>query len=467
MGHVVVLHALCRLELLLAGGDLVTALTEAQTTLRAIGDRRFGPVLHRPLLDVHDRRLRTLASQLVTSTLDPWQAFDVAERVRAGVSHHPPTRAARHPALADRLTQIRFLTRAIGMTSRDDPEWDSLHRQLEQMRREAALLGWVEQAQPPTDPWPLAERLGARALIAFTEAWDGLLLVVLVDHEAFVTRLGDAERCFEGVRQLHADLAAVAPDNLPTPLADAISTAVQRRAAWLDEVLVRPLADRIADRDLVVLPTGALYPLPWTTLPSLRGRAVVVSPSATAWVERHDDNRQENGRVVIVVGPHAASDVAALPRHHSHADLFAGRLARAEDVLSAMEGASLVHLAVWGVHRPENTAFSAVRLHDRVIYAHEVGDLKQPPGVVLLDGEDLRPGDAGSGEEVFGFAGGLIKAGVRSVVVAAARTGARTGADAVREFHTAIARGESPARAVAAINARNPLRRTFLCIGYG
>ncbi|WP_433270838.1 CHAT domain-containing protein [Actinosynnema sp. CS-041913] len=464
---VVVLHALCRVELLMAEGDMVMAQTEAQTALREIGDRRSGPVLHRPLLDVHDRRLRTLASQLVTSTLDPWQAFDVAERVRAGVSNHPSTRAARHPALADRLTQIRFLTRAIGMTSRHDPEWDTLHRQLEQMRREAALLGWVEQTHAPTDPRRLAERLGARALIAFTEAWDGLLAVVLVERRAFVTRLGDAARCFEGVRQLHADLAAVAPDNLPSPLAAAISTAAQRRAAWLDELLVRPLADRIADRDLVVLPTGALYPLPWTTLPSLRGRVVVVSPSATAWAERHDDNRQGNGRVVIVAGPHAAPDVAALPRHHQHADLFAGRRARADDVLSAMDGASLVHLAVRGVHQPENTAFSAVRLHDRVIYAHEIGDLKQPPGIVLLDGEDLRAGEVGSGDEAFGFAGGLIKSGARSVVVAAARTGAQTGAEAVREFHTAIARGESPARAVAAINARNPMRRTFLCIGHG
>ncbi|MCC8246634.1 CHAT domain-containing protein [Saccharothrix luteola] len=461
---IVVLRTLCHVELLVALGDPTRALAGARAALRKI-DRFSGPVLYRPLLDVHDRRLTALTSQLVSSAVDPWQVLDITEQTRSAAARQVPTRAALHPALADRLTQIRFLTRAVGTTSRDDPEWDALHRRLARMRREAALLGWVEQAHHPVSPRHLAARLGERALVAFTEAWDGLLAVVLVDRTATVVRLGDAARSAEDVRELHADLDAIAPDNLPRPLVDVIAASARRRAAWLDEVLLRPLADRIADRDLVVLPTGVLHALPWSTLPSLHGRTVVVAPSATAWVERHDDDRRGDGRVVVVAGPKSAPDVTRLLRYHRRVDLLAGERARGDDVLSAMDNATLVHLAASGEHQPENTAFSAVRLHDRLVYAHEIGDLKQPPDIVLLDGADLQGGQVGTGAATLGFAGGLIKAGVRSVVVAAARTGVGTGAAAVREFHAALAQGEGPARAVATINARNPLRRTFVCIG--
>ncbi|MFD7654541.1 CHAT domain-containing protein [Actinosynnema sp. NPDC059797] len=463
---IVILRALCRIELLIAQGDPTRALAEARVALEGI-DRSVGPVLCRPLLDVHDRRLTALTSRLVSSALDPWQVLDVTERTRAGVARQVPTHAALHPALTDRLTQIRFLTRAIGTTSRADPTWDALHRRLARMRREAALLGWMEQAHDPVAPQHLATRLGARALIAFTEAWDGLLAVVLVDHTATVVRLGDVAGSFEDVRGLHADLNAIAPDNLPRSLVDVIVASARHRAARLDEVLLEPLADRIADRDLVVLPTGVLHVLPWSTLPSLQGRAVVVAPSATAWVERHDDDRRGDGRVVVVAGPKSTPDVTRPLRHHHRVNLLANERALADDVLSAMDNATLVHLAASGEHQPENTAFSTVRLHDRAVHAHEIGDLKQPPDIVLLDGANLQGGQAGAGAEMLGFAGGLIKAGVRTVVVAAARTGIDTGADAVREFHAAVARGESPARAVATINARNPLRRTFLCIGHG
>jgi len=52
----------------------------------------------------------------------------------------------------------------------------------------------------------------------------------------------------------------------------------------------------------VIVPTGVLHALPWGALPSLRGRPIVVAPSASLWL-RLGRRSGRNGRTVLISGP--------------------------------------------------------------------------------------------------------------------------------------------------------------------
>jgi hypothetical protein len=66
---------------------------------------------------------------------------------------------------------------------------------------------------------------------------------------------------------------------MPAPLVQAVTGSARRRADTLDRLVVRPLTELIGDRELVIVPIGPLYALPWAALPSLHGRAVSIARS--------------------------------------------------------------------------------------------------------------------------------------------------------------------------------------------
>lgn len=75
-------------------------------------------------------------------------------------------------------------------------------------------------------------------------------------------------------------------------------------AKRLDDLLLGPVARETAGLPLVVVPTGALQSLPWSILPSCRGRPVTVTPSAALWSGgRPDPAGPGGGPVVVAAGP--------------------------------------------------------------------------------------------------------------------------------------------------------------------
>jgi len=69
--------------------------------------------------------------------------------------------------------------------------------------------------------------------------------------------------------------------------------------------------DLLGDREIVLVPFGGLYSVPWESLPTLRGRGVSVAPSATAWVSAMESERSP-GPVVLVLGPNLPESVSEL-----------------------------------------------------------------------------------------------------------------------------------------------------------
>ena len=86
-------------------------------------------------------------------------------------------------------------------------------------------------------------------------------------------------------------------------------------AETLGQRLIAPLAERLGERPLVIVPTGSLHAMPWAMLPQLRGRPVVVAPSAATWSALQARPAARRSKVVLVAGPrlrHATAEVDAL-----------------------------------------------------------------------------------------------------------------------------------------------------------
>ncbi|WP_246258252.1 CHAT domain-containing protein [Amycolatopsis anabasis] len=470
------LRRLCRAELAAAQGNRGKALTEIRTgvaELDQVRDRMGGLELVSGTA-LHGRELADLAIRLVLGDANPRRLFDWLERTRAQTYRYEPVAEADDPVLAERVAEVRSLTQSIHQAVHDGHPTAALRARRAERLREAHRLGWHAgrwgRPRPVAGLNEVAEQLGNRALVSFAVSEDDLVAVVVVDGRARTLRLGSATRAVESARMLNVDLNALAPDHLPAPLAKVILDSANRQADLLDAQLARPLVEVVGDRDLVVVPTGGLYAVPWGVLPSLHFRPTVVAPSATAWLAAE---RAESGRarkVVLVRGPNltaARAEIDKLAAHYGTAKLMSGPRAAVKSVLRALDGAKLAHIAAHGAHEPENALFSRLELDDGALYAHEMAALRRPPRQVVLAACELALNRIRPGDEALGFASALLASGSQTVIAPLSKVGDQASAAAMDDYHRALAGGASPAVALADAVAVDPMRRPFVCLGAG
>ncbi|HET9141044.1 CHAT domain-containing protein [Actinophytocola sp.] len=496
------LRRLCRAELSLARGDHKRVLSEARAgldELSRVRDRMGGLDLLCGTA-IHGYELGRLAVRLVLdgarTQRDARRLLGWQERTRAQIYRYEPLPVIDDPELASRVAELRGVLRTLqqARVERRSVTVTALERRSAVLQREVSRLGWHTsqwgRPRPVCPPEAIIDRLGDRALVSFAGPGDTLAAVVVAGGRTDLVRIGPLRETLETAKQLHADLDALAPDELVAPLAAAVSESANRRLTRLDALLA-PVVDRLGDRDVVIVPGGGLYQVPWGSLPSLRGRPLTVAPSATAWVGATDRRVPDGGRdVVLVCGPGLPESVTELTRLRAiypDAAVLDGADATTDAVLSAMDGAKLVHIAAHGTHEPANALFSRLELADGGLLAHELARLHNPPEQVVLASCELALSHIRPGDEALGFAGALLAAGSRSVVAAVCRVGDRSSAetmtdyhrwlvnspaardlaDTMADFHSRLASGAAPSAALAQATAADPLRRPFICLGAG
>jgi tetratricopeptide (TPR) repeat protein len=502
MDHRMLLR-LCRAEVALARGETRRVLAQAKAGLTELGaarDRMGGLDLVCGTA-VHGYELGRLAVKLVLdnarSDADGRRLLDWQERTRAQVYRYEPQPAIDDPELATAVAELRTVTRTVQQFRLERRSTAHLERRITTLQREVSRLGWHTshwgKPRPVCSAAEVIERLGDRTMISFAGPGDDLAAVVVADGRARLFRLGGREQVLEVARQLHADLDALAPDDLIAPLVNAVSQSARSRLEALDRQLFGPDGipmELIADRDLVIVPFGGLYSVPWESLPTLRGRAVSVAPSATAWVGAAEAAPANGvGRVVLVCGPdlpESVSELDQLTKVYPDATVLQDEKATTAAVLSAMDGAKLVHIAAHGTHEPANEMFSRLELADGGLLAHEVARLHRPPEHIVLAACELALSHIRPGDEPLGFAGAMLASGSRTVVAAVNRVGHRSAAltmtdyhrrlvttaavdvaETMADYHRRLASGTRPARALAEATAADPLRRPFILLGAG
>ncbi|TWP44270.1 CHAT domain-containing protein [Lentzea tibetensis] len=467
---------LCLAELAVAKGNLRGALTHARHGLAELGrvrDRMGGLELVSATA-VHGHELGELAIRLVRGGNSPRRLFNWLELTRAQSYRYEPLESIEDPKIAERLSEVRQLSRSLWRARLNGVPTAELQALLARAQRDMNRLGWREhrwgKPRPVADFGEVTAALKDRAMVNFVSSGGEMIAVVLVGGTARMVRLGCANDAFESARKLHFDLNALAPDHLPAPLAEVIGASARRQADKLDVQLIEPLAHLIGERELIVVPTGALYAVPWGVLPSLHGRATVTAPSATAWLASAQGGQPKARDVLLVRGPglgFADGEIDRLAAHHATATVLTGADATAAEVLRQLDGVDLVHVAAHGEHEPENALFSRLELVDGPLFAHELGRLRKPPAHVVLAACELALNRIRPGDEALGFAGAMLAGGTRTVVAVTSKVGDEASAAAMGDYHRALAAGAAPAVALAEAMAKDPFRRPFVCLGSG
>ncbi|GAA1854659.1 CHAT domain-containing protein [Actinomadura bangladeshensis] len=316
-------------------------------------------------------------------------------------------------------------------------------------------------AAPPrsVEATGIAAALGDRALVEMVAIGGELHAVTVAEGRPGRHHLGSCDGIEHETGLIRFAARRLAEEDCPQSLATLTGA-----AGRLDGLLLAPLDGVLGDRELVIAPTGTLHGLPWAALPSLARRPFTIVPSAGAWLQAHAAT-PSGGHTVLVAGPdldHAEREVAALHALHPQARLLTGPAARAGSVRDALDGAALAHIAAHGEFREGNALFSRLRLADGPLMVHDLDELTAPPHLIVLSACDI--GRADEGDAVLGMAGALLALGTATVVASVTPVRDEATPEFMSAFHQAVASGEPPSRALAAL-PRTPATLGFLAMG--
>jgi CHAT domain-containing protein len=402
-----------------------------------------------------------------------------SERLRAKALELDPVTPPDSPELRDSRGELRDVTARLRRAERAgdaDPVLLARQRRLEarirRLSHHAAGSDAAGEIAAPTRR-ALARALGDRALVELIELDGELTALVLVQGRLTRHQLGAAETVHAEHEWLRFALTRLGRMRRGAPQAPALRKGARGSARMLDDLLLAPVAARLGDRELVLAPTGALHALPWALLPTLRGRPLTITPSATIWLARRTPRRRRR-HVVLAAGPnlrHAHSELNAIAELYPRAIALQGRAADVDSVLRAIDGASIAHLACHGRMRSDSPLFSSLELADGPLNVYELQDLRRAPELVVLSSCDMATSATHPGDELLGFAAALLNMGTRTVIASTVPVPDAAAKRLMRALHERLVAGEAPARALAGaqrlVAGGESALTGFACLGSG
>ncbi len=470
------LRRLVLAELGAAEGDHRRTFTEVRTGLALLSEHRsrFGSLdLQTGTTSLGGELARAgLAAALENGR--PEVVFRWLERSRAQAFRFPPVRTPADEHTVDAVAELRQLAKEVRIAElRGSQDLEALRR-ARHIEREIRAKGWrTDGAGERHVEIGFAEVKAELAdadsvMVIFLTHGGRLLAQVIGGDRAELLGLGDPATVFEAIARLRSDLDAACGRSLPGLLERVIHTSIHRQLAILAEHLLTPLAQVIGDRNVVLVPTGALSAMPWSLLDGLRGRPVTVTPSPSAWVTAKRASRPA-GAVLLVGGPnleHSSAEVRRLAGIYPGSTVLDGADATVANSLTSLNRSSLAHFASHGHHEQENVLFSRLDLVDGPLMAHDVHQLAAVPDHVVLSSCDIGQAVVRTGDEILGFTAALLYSGSRTVVSSVARVDDQAAVDVMTSYHRALARGVPPGKALADATETEWLM-PFVCHGWG
>ncbi|MFI5909933.1 CHAT domain-containing protein [Dactylosporangium sp. NPDC051541] len=464
-------HATARLalaagEVPLAKRRLAAAYREIEQHRASLGATELGVRGGAAGVGIAEARLR-----LCLAEGDARAALTWLQRVRSVALRLPPARPPDDPVVEALLAELRTLSRESATTAIDSPRTQRLLRRQRAVEAEIRQRSWHRPGEPATARRPpsvaeLAAALGDRALVEYTVVDGRLHALVVAAGRVRHRPLGAAAAAEEELAALRFAVRrqVVYPG---TRVAAQAEAAISHAAGELDRLLLRPVADLIGDRPLVLVPTGHLHALPWSMLPGCHGRPVAVNPSSWQWWRAESEPAAGGGGPpVLVAGPaplYARAEVEALAAELPAARVLTGAAATAAATLAALDGAALGHVACHGVFRADNPMFSHLLLADGPLTVCDLSALRRPPAVLVLSSCDAGLSAVHPGDELQGIAAALLGLGTRTVVASPGPVG---DADTLR-LMTALYRRRAAGRRPADALAEAQPRGGFVCLGAG
>jgi tetratricopeptide (TPR) repeat protein len=440
------------------GGDESGARRAARTGLRILDEHVAG--LGATDLRAHAAGLRTelvgfgLRGALKERHVE--RVFEWAERGKASHLAHPPARPPSDPLLADTLAELRATVLELdelrgtgGHSARLSARQISLEREVRDYYRRQPGGPVTALTAPPPMP-AIAESLGECALLEFIQL-DGVLhLLTVVDGRRRLRTLGPVAEVVEIADALPFCLRQLARSGISDRSRAHVSALLADATTRLDAFLLG-VATEIADRPLVIIPTGRLQTLPWAVLPSCRGRPMTICPSATLWWVA-SRRRPRSGPVLVAAGPGltgARSEADAVAAIHG-TRAVTGETATVDAVARALDGAAVAHLATHGWVNQDNPLFSALRFADGPLMVHDLRAVGRTPHTVVLAACDVGRPVVHTGDELLGLSATLLAQGTSQLIAPVVSVLDVETAPLMIAFHRLLAAGRPAAAALAA-----------------
>lgn len=415
--------------------------------------RQLGSVEAVTAAAVHGERLWQAEVAAALAAGDGSWALQAVERGRATTAGPARVRPPQDPVLAERLAELRRTAEELRAGSGTEELSARATALRSGVRERAWQLG--EGTAPPRAMTAAAVRAALRdsADGAVVDLIDhrGALHAVVVDRRGVRAAPGvDSRRVTELGRRLRADLEALSRP-LPDALRAVVLRSLARGLAGLDELVIAPLG--IAG-PLHVVAGGETIALPWALLPSRRGLPTTVTDRL-----RPAGGAVPRAGVVALAGPdlaRSAEEARAVAAAWPAAVAVTGAAADCATALAALGSARVVHVAAHGRHEADNPLFSWVRMADGPLFAHELEGLSLEGATVVLAACEVGRVSARAGGGSLGLASVLLRLGAEAVVAALAPVRDDLAAAIMPALHLELARGASPATAVAAVLGGQP-----------
>ncbi len=318
---------------------------------------RMGAVDLRSGAAVHGRALARLGLESAVRDGRPAAILHWSELSRAQALLLPAVRPPADPEVAAALAELRGLDTSIA-ERQDTPGARGLvdlQRRRDALRQRVREHSWSVSGESgrrrTAGIGEVRAGLGGAALVSYLDLPGRIAALVVTGRRAEVVSLGRKEDLREPLRRLRVDLDVAAGRRLPAGLASAIAASTERDGAVVSARLIEPVLGLAGDRELVVVPTGPLFSVPWAALPPLAGRPVSVALSATSWLSGRRRSTELDGlfspeaatassnrsRALAVCGPrisHGEREVTDVSRRLTGAEVLAGPTATVDRVLA-------------------------------------------------------------------------------------------------------------------------------------
>jgi tetratricopeptide (TPR) repeat protein len=410
-----------------ANGDSRAMLAACRRGLDVLDEHRLsmGATEMRARATVHGVELAALATRHAARIADAKQLLLWSERWRGTALAAAPVRPPDDDELAMELSALRGVTRRIAELRAHGAS--SVGAERDQAKLEASVRGRmlrtsgtsaVSGTNGTVDVRRIRAALGTTTLVELVEV-DGKLLVVTVGLRGTKLReVGSAARAEDELDFARYGLRRAAMSTSSAGRRLAMSS-LETNAASLQEALLGQAVEHLGDGEVVIIPSGRLHAVPWSLLPALRDRTVTVAPSVSSWLRAKSTPKPRHDKVALVAGPGLETDGAEVhdvAARYPGANLLTGDDATADNVLAALEGASLAHIAAHGTFRADNALFSSLRLADGELTVHDLERLHHPPHRLVLSSCDSGLGAHAGADELLGLTNALIGLGTAGLL---------------------------------------------------
>ncbi|NRQ37854.1 CHAT domain-containing protein [Nonomuraea sp. NN258] len=438
----------------------------------------FGSSELHALATAEGAELASLAQRHLLNTGRTRRLLAWTERWRATALAVPAVRPPDDHELLAQLASLRQLdhllseARSSGAASAATMERDRSRLESQVRAKTLRMRGSHDRAEPGHDGRQILAALGDGRLAEMVVI-DGILHVLLCGGGRVRRhRVGPVAEAVAEVEFARSRLRRLAYERHPD------QGELHALGVRLEAAVLGPVAARLGDGPIVVVPPSILHPTPWGLLPSLRRKPFTVAPSASAWLRARSAPRPDqpgrngaggpaDGRIVLVRGPgvvNADGEVRAIAELYGGATVLADGAATAPAVLTALDGCLLAHLAAHGTFRADSPLFSSLHLDDGPLTGYDLERLHRAPYRLVLSSCDSGQMAAVGADELLGLATALLRLGTAGIVASVVPVNDETAVPVMVGLHDGLRRGLTLAEALSQARGDDV---SFIAIGAG